>query len=289
MKKKHKYLKAKAASGRKSKSLTVVLCCVAALLLILVGVMLFLISRTEEPEPTEPSQTETTAPAPSETETVPPTTEETVPVETEPVMLEHMAKLYEENPEIIGWIKVDDTLIDYPVMYTPEDEDKYIHLSFDGQYNYGGVPFVDKDYVADPQSQNMIIFGHNMKDGSQFAHIMKYQSETFWKDHRYFQFTTLYEEQTYEIIAAFKDRLYKKTEDVFKFYQFVDPETEEEFNEGIEYFKSKTPYEIEATAEYGDTLITLVCCAYHEQNGRFVVVARLVTDEEPAPASDVTE
>ena len=165
---------------------------------------------------------------------------------------------------------------------TPEDEDKYIHLGFDGKYEYAGVPFLDKDFVVEPESQNMIVFGHNMKDGSQFAHIMKYKSESFWKDHRYIKYTTLYEERVYEIIGAFEDRLYKKSEDVFKFYQFVDPETEEEFNEAIEYFKEKTPYEIEATAEYGDSLITLVTCAYHTSNGRFVVVGRLVTEDAPA-------
>lgn len=286
MNKKHKYLRAKAAAG-KGKKLTIILSCVVVLLLILVGVMLFVINQPEEPAPTEPASTETVAP--TETETVPPTTEETIPEESEPVMLAHMAELFEQNPEVMGWIKVDDTLIDYPVMYTPEDEDKYIHLSFDGKYDYGGVPFIDKDFVVDPESQNLILFGHNMRDGSQFAHIMKYKSETFWTDHRYIKYTTLYEERVYEIIGAFEDRLYKKYEDVFKFYQFVDPETEEEFNEAITYFKDKTPYEIETTAEYGDKLITLVTCAYHTSNGRFVVVGRLMTDEEVAEISDLIQ
>lgn len=290
MKKKHKYLRTNAGPAKKSGKLVIILSVIAVILLLLIGAMLFLIPRDEEPAPTEPSVPETTAPAPTETETVPPTTtEETVPEETQPPMLEHMAELYEENPETIGWIKIDGTHVDYVVMYTPEDPEKYIHLDFEEKYSYGGLPFLDANTNLDPESQNLLIYGHNMRDGSQFASIMNYQRQKYWEEHRYIKYTTLYEERVYEIIAAFPDKVYRKQDEVFKFYQFIDPETEEEFNEGIEYFKKKTPYTIDATAEFGDSLITMVTCAYHEQYGRYVVVGRLLTEEEVAELNAATE
>ena len=88
----------------------------------------------------------------------------------------------------------------------------------------------------------------------------------------------MYEEKTYEIIAAFYDRVYYKYEDCFKFYQFIDAEDEAHFQEAIDYFKKTALYDTGVTAEYGDKLITLVTCAYHVDNGRFVVVAKDVTD-----------
>ena len=113
-----------------------------------------------------------------------------------------------------------------------------------------------------------------MPNGTMFRSLMKYEQSTYWKDHPVIVFDTLYQQQEFEVLAAFYDRVYYKTEDVFKFYQFIDPETEEEFNNGIAQFKEKALYDTGITAEFGDQLITLVTCAYHTDNGRFVVVAR---------------
>jgi sortase B len=107
-----------------------------------------------------------------------------------------------------------------------------------------------------------------------FRTLMSYEDEKFWKDHPQIQFSTLYENRTYEVLAAFYDRVYYKHEDVFKFYQFVNAETEENYKEAINYYKAHSLYDTGVTAEYGDRLLTLVTCAYHEEFGRFVVVAR---------------
>ena len=203
---------------------------------------------------------------------------EPVMEETEPVMLENMAELYAQNPDIVGWIRIDGTKLDYPVMYTPDDEEKYIHANFEGKVDFGGLPFIDKDCSVDPESQNLVIYGHNMKNGTAFKSVIMYEDEKFWEEHPTIYYSTLYEERTYEIIAAFRDRVYEKKDDCFKFYQFIDPVDEEAFNAGITYFKENSVYDIEATAEYGDKLITLVTCAYPPRRGRFVVVAREITD-----------
>lgn len=226
--------------------------------------------------PTETTMPETTV---SEaTEAVVEETAATVPEETELVMLENMAERYAKNPDIVGWICIDDTKLNYPVMHTPEDPEKYLYLSFDETYDINGVPFIDAKCSLDPESDNLLIYGHNMNNGTQFRTLMSYTDESFWEDHPVIHYSTLYETRTYEILACFRDRVYYKYEDVFKFYQFIDAEDETQFNEAITYFKEKSLYDTGVTAEYGDKLITLVTCAYHTENGRFVVVAKLVDE-----------
>ena len=192
-------------------------------------------------------------------------------------MLPEMEILYNENPDIIAWVTIEDTRIDYPIVFTPEDEEKYLHRGFDGSYDIKGVPFLDADCDIYPESTNLIIYGHNMAAGTMFHDLLKYEDEEFWKEHPTFEVKTLYETRTYEIIGAFRDKVYFAYEDCFKFYKFIDP-TEEEFDEAIAYFIEKTPYDMNVSAEYGDNFITLVTCAAHQQFGRYVVIAREIKD-----------
>lgn len=195
-------------------------------------------------------------------------TEETQP----PEVLPQYAELAAQNPEMVGWLRIDDTKLDYPVMHTPEDPEKYLHTNFEEEYSYPGVPFLDANCTMD--SDNLLIYGHNMPNGTMFRSLLKYQEKNYWQAHPTIRFDTLYEEQEYEVLAAFYDRVYYKTEDVFKFYQFIDAEDEQDFDNAISQFQSKALYDTGVTATYGDRLITLVTCAYHTDNGRFVVVAR---------------
>ncbi len=281
MSKNHKYLKAKAGLPLEQKKTVIILSAAIAVVLLLIIILLFSLGG-EEPAPTEPTEViETTAATEETTEATEETTE---PVETGPQMLPNMKKLYEQNPDTIGWIRIDDTRLDYPVMHTPNEKWKYDHLSFDGKYDYGGVPYLKEACSVDLPTDNLIIYGHNMTNGSQFRTIMGYQQINYWQEHPTIYFSTLYEEREYEVLAAFYDRIYTTTETCFKYYEFIDPETEEEFNEGIQYFKNRSLYDTGVDAKWGDQLITLVTCAYHVDDGRFVVVGRLVEDE-PADAS----
>ena len=206
--------------------------------------------------------------------------------ETQPrEMLPKMAALYAENPDVIGWVTIPDTKIDYPVMYTPEEPNKYLYANFKGKFSIAGMPFIDAHCSMDPESDNLILYAHNMNNGTMFENLMNYESKKYWQNHPLIQFSTLYEERTYEIIYAFRDKIYDAELDVFKFYKFIDPESEEEFDEAMAYFAEKSTYDTGLTATYGDKLITLVTCAYHTSNGRFVVVAREVTPEA-TPATE---
>lgn len=261
-----------------SKPLVITVCVLVLVLLLVIGVMIFMLVRDNaDVEDTLPSTAGTTETSALE--------ETTVPDGTEPlVMLPAMAELYAQNPDIAGYIRIDGTKLDYPVMYTPEDEEKYIRKNFDGLYSSAGTPFISADCAISPESDNLVIYGHHMKSGKAFTTVVRYASEEYYKEHPTIYYSTLYEERTYEIVAAFYDRVYYNYEDVFKYYEFIDYETEEEFNEAVEYFKTHSEYDTGVDVEYGDKFITLVTCSYHEQYGRFVVVARIHSEDTPAEA-----
>jgi len=262
------------------KKIIILIVLVAAILCVLT-VPLWL-KPEEVPEETVPPTTEPTAPPTTQPPTTqPPTTQPptTVPP-TEPTMIPEMEELYNQNPDFSSWLTIGDTMIDYPVMFTPEDEEKYIYANFEGKYDWNGSLFVSALCSFEPETQNILIYGHNKVSGWMFHELPEYRSEDYWKEHRYITYKTLYEERVYEVFAAFDDEIYLQSEDVFKFYYFIDPETEEEFMEGIEYFKDKTPYDTGVDVEYGDRLLTLTTCSYKGKYGRYVVVGRLMSPEE---------
>ena len=256
---------------------------IAVALLILVIVLLLLLPKAPAEEvPAESAVTVAVTEAPTAEPTAAPTEPtETVPAETEPPMLPKMAELYAENPDIIGWITIPGTKVDYPVMLTPDEPEKYIHRNFKGHHSIGGVPFMEDECSMDPESDNLIIYGHNMKNGTQFKDLMNYTMKKYWEEHPQILFSTLYEERTYEIISAFYDKVYTTKDKVFKFYQFIDAKDEADFEYAVKYFKENGEYDTGVTAQYGDKLIMLVTCSYHIDDGRFVVVAKEITPEVP--------
>ncbi|MBQ7885395.1 MAG: class B sortase [Clostridia bacterium] len=188
-------------------------------------------------------------------------------------ILPKFMKTYSENPDFIGQLTIKGTKIDYPIMYTPDEPHKYLYANFDGEYDKKGLPFIDESCTL--YSDNVIIHGHNMKDNSMFGTLPDYAKKSYWEKYPTIQFDTLYEEREYEIMFAFRDRVYYKHEDVFKFYQFINAKDEADFEWAMENYREKALYDTGVTAEYGDKLLTLVTCAYHVENGRFVVVAKL--------------
>lgn len=188
-------------------------------------------------------------------------------------MLSQYAPLHEVNPDLFGWIRIEGTKIDYPVMYTPNDPERYLHLSFDKEPSSSGVPFLDAS--CDPDGNHYLLHGHHMKNGSMFAAIMKYEKEDFWKEHPIIQFDTLYHTGEYEVLAAFYTQIYSETQtDVFKYYQYPDLSDPDVFLEYLTGIRASALYDTGIQAEYGDTILTLSTCSYHTEDGRFVVAAR---------------
>lgn len=197
-------------------------------------------------------------------------------------ILPQYVSLYEENHEMFGWVKIDGTRIDYPVMQSSaQDPEKYLHKDFSGKKYFSGTPFLDAACHAG--SDQLLVYGHNMKNGSMFRDLFKYEDRSFWEQHPYIELNTLNHEYRFEIMAVLRDKVYYKTDTCFKFYQFIDAQSEEDFNEAVKYYQEHALYDTGVTAQYGDQLLTLVTCAYHTDDGKFLVVARKVPDSENQP------
>ncbi len=200
-----------------------------------------------------------------------------------------MEEVYTINEDSSGWIKIDGTVIDYPVMQTPRDEQYYLNRNFDGKYSAYGCIIADtdsrigtgtlaEDYTdGSSPSTNIILHGHNMKNGTMFGGLDKYRDRSYEKSHSRIKFSSLYEDREYEICSVFLSQVYKKNQtDVFKYYQFFNAENEEEFDDFYKNIKKLAMYDTGVDASFGDEFLTLSVCAYHVDNGRLVVVAKRI-------------
>ena len=190
------------------------------------------------------------------------------------VILKKYRKLYKKNPDIIGWVEVKDSQINYPVMQTPDENEYYLHRNYQKEYDVNGLPFLDAHCDENDPNQNLMVYGHHMKSGLMFAHLMDFQTEDFYKKHKIVYFDTLTEEREYEVVAAFYSQIFKEDQDVFKYYNYPGPLSEKQFKTYVKNVKKLSQYDTGITPEYGDQLLTLVTCAYQTEEGRFVVVAR---------------
>ena len=216
----------------------------------------------------------------NETETL--ETEMTEEIETETqieekTILSEYEELYNENPDLIGWIKVEDTPIDYPVMQTFDDPTFYIHRDWNKNESTYGLPLVDARCTL--ESGNIIIYSHNMKNGTMFGSLKKYNEQSFYEEHQIIKFDTIYEKAEYQIIAVLLAQVFydeEPNENEFVYYNYIDLGSKEEFQEYVDQVKERSLYDTGVTAEYGDSLITLCTCNYHVKDGRFLVVAKKI-------------
>ncbi len=186
------------------------------------------------------------------------------------------AESFLANGDMAAWLQIPGTNIDYPVMWTPEDENYYLYKDFDGNKNSNGSLILDTDSCLDPLTTNLIIHGHNMKSGAMFGNLTDYEDSDYFEEHKEIILYTEECRRNYEVIAVFRSQVFRKTDDVFKFYKFFQADTEEEFNDFYENIKEMSLYDTGVTAQFGDHFITLSTCVYHVENGRFVVVAKEV-------------
>lgn len=202
------------------------------------------------------------------------------PEETEPQMtaFEKYAAVYEQNSDLVGWISIDGTNINYPVMQTIDNPNFYLKHGFDKQYSNYGVPYVQEN-CALGISDNTIIYGHHMSNGSMFADLCKYESEDFYREHKTIRVDTLSGFGEYEIVTVFKTVAYSQAG--FKYYRFVDAEDEAAFDEFLAGCNALRLYDTGVSASYGDKLITLSTCEYSRTNGRMVVVAKKIEPSSP--------
>lgn len=225
-------------------------------------------------------------------------------------LLPEFQSLYKANPDIVGWIKIDGTKIDYPVMQTKQEPEYYLRRNFEKEEDILGTPFADyRCNVLENRSFNVIIYGHHTSGDSMFRWLLNYDSEAWYRNNKTITFDTIREKGTYEVVAAFyfdatnavlldeasnKGKAFRTQEasctrapaDLnakYTFYNYIELDSKE----GFEAFKSgiekQKLYKTDAAIEKEDSLITLICCApvefsQIEKNGRFVVVAKKVSE-----------
>jgi len=194
-----------------------------------------------------------------------------------PDVLDEYKILYNKNKKLIGWLEIDDTNINYPVMQTINNE-YYLDHNLNQEYDKNGSIFMDKDCDILKPSTNFILYGHNMKNGKMFGKLSLYSSEDYYKNHKYIQFDTIYEKGTYEIMYVFRSQIYTEEEIVFKYYQFIDVLSEQEFDSYIQAMAELSLYDTGVEAQFGDQLLTLSTCDYYVDDGRFVVVAKKIME-----------
>ncbi len=186
------------------------------------------------------------------------------------------ADVFASYEDIAAWLVVPGTIIDYPVVWTPEDENQYLYLDIDGNEDKNGCLILDTDSSVAPVSTNLIIHGHNMRSGAMFGNLTDYEDRSFCEEHKQITLYTEECQRNYEVIAVFRSQVYKKKDEVFKYYKFFQADTQEEFEDFYQNIKKLSLYDTGVTAEFGDRFITLSTCVYHVEQGRFVVVAKEV-------------
>lgn len=185
-------------------------------------------------------------------------------------------ELHSENPDMVGWLQIENSKINYPVMQTSVDNaNYYLYRDFDKNESIRGCIYAWEGCDVFEPSDNITLFGHNMKDGTMFAYLGNYYNQSAWEENPLIFFDTLTESHVYKIFAVFKT---SGTDDVgFAYHKMVDAENEEDFNEFVATCKELAFYDTGITPVYGDKLLCLSTCEYTIDNGRFVVAAVRIT------------
>lgn len=185
--------------------------------------------------------------------------------------LENIAKI---NADTIGWIKINETNINYPVM---QNGNYYLHRNIYKNYSSHGTPYL-AEYCNLRTSDNLIIYGHHMNDNSMFSGLVNYKNYQFYKNHKYINFYTSKDgqtiESTYEIVIAFKTVAYSNSE--FKYYNYTNFYDEQELNTFVDNCRNLEFYNTGTKISYGDKLLTLSTCEYSQKNGRMVIIAKKI-------------
>ncbi len=206
----------------------------------------------------------------NENEVVEPTAEQT----EQELAYAKYEELLAQNNDFIGWIKIEGTNVNYPVMQTIDTPNFYLKHNFEKQYSDYGVPYLDEECFVD-LTNNLVIYGHNMKNGTMFTDLEKYDSKEFWDEHQIINFDTMAEFSEYQVMYAFR---FDTNNETFCYNDYVDM-NEEEFAEFMAECEKRMAYDTGIRAEYGDEILTLSTCEYTHENGRFVVVAKKVVEE----------
>lgn len=176
-----------------------------------------------------------------------------------------ISELISMNSECFGWISISGTNINYPVMHTPSNPQKYLNKNFYGEYSFSGTPFMDSRCSDD--STNLIIYGHHMNNGTMFADLCNYTDYSYFSQHPTVVLETQEGILSYTVFAVMK----VKSDD--DWYRFISALTEKRYKSMIEYAKQNSIYDTGITPVYGQQILTLSTCYGNSSDGRILVLA----------------
>ena len=188
--------------------------------------------------------------------------------------IEQVRAVAADNADTIGWLRIDGTNINNVVMFAPGTPGKYLHMDFYGKWSYRGTLYVAENCDV-RTADNILIYGHHMKDGSMFGSLISYKDAAFRVAHPIVQFDTLYASHSYEVVAAIETKIPAESSDAFRYYDCVGTDAQQ-FAQYCAFIEENRCYDTGITIQPGDRLLTLSTCAYHTANGRFLVVARQI-------------
>lgn len=186
-----------------------------------------------------------------------------------------LSALQEKNSDIVGWLQIKDTKINYPIMQTKSVPEYYLRRNFQKENSLAGTPFLDATSDINLPTLNWTIYGHNMKSGTMFHDLLKYAEKDFYEAHKTFTFDTINGPGTYEIIAVYYTQIYTSEYEGFKYYQYNNITSPASLVTFITGSKALSLYDTGVTVDK-EQVLTLSTCAYQVEDGRFVVVAKKI-------------
>ncbi len=195
-------------------------------------------------------------------------------------------KIKEQNSDLVGWIKIEGTKIDYPVLQSIDSPNFYLNHDFDKKSSIYGAPYVAEECDLTDDCRNILIYGHHMKNGSMFAALDGYLEREFCEAHPIIQFDTLKEYGNYEVAAVFS---MSAVDPANPLYDWITAGTEESFTNYVTYIKQHSVYDRGIDIQWGDHLISLITCEYTHQDGRLIVVAKKVENDRKEQVENQNE
>lgn len=190
-------------------------------------------------------------------------------------VLKKYKDLYKQNKDLAGWLSIEGTVIDYPVMQTgKKNSDYYLHHDFEKKDSDHGTLFIDarNDYVN--RDTNLIIYGHNMRDGTMFGGLKSFMDQDYFEKHQNLVFDTIYEKAKYRIVAVCLSKVNYQDDKAFRYYNFLNAQSKEEFNAFLANIQQLTVFDQKIDISYGDELLTLSTCNSYIQDGRLFLIAK---------------
>lgn len=194
----------------------------------------------------------------------------------EPVMQESFDELYAQNPDVVAWLEMDPEIA-LPVVQ--RDNSFYLDHAFDGSEGVAGTLFLDSRNAIWPQDDNLVVYGHNMKDGSMFGSFNYYRELSFLRKHPLVTFNTIYEDGQYVPFALFDTSMTREDPDYFRVLRFNFGE-DAPFDAFLREAREKSLYDIPVDVNAEDQILTLCTCSYSLDDGRFMILCRKLRDGE---------